>query len=60
MEEQVDIEQSLGFIAAQKRILKLEEYCHTVEGAHTGMRFNGWTFEQNTRLGQTGLDKAWK
>ena len=20
-------------------------------GAHTGMRFNGWTFEQNTRLG---------
>lgn len=41
------------------RIVRLF-YCHTVEGAHTGMRFNGWTFEQNTRLGQTGLDKAWK
>jgi len=23
----------------------------TYLGAHTGMRFNGWTFEQNTRLG---------
>ena len=40
-----------------KRILKLEGFssnfsCLAVAGAHTAMRFDGWTFEQNTRLGQ--------